>query len=119
MRNCGRTVNQYEMKSKLTEDEIQATLDAIDRFKPNDPELEKTYEVEFVIAHADSSTLNSIGSFLSQNNITFKNLKQDKSDVLVVIDMKLEQDKMLQIESSLTYFANKNGFKYDGWGAFE
>jgi hypothetical protein len=107
------------MKSKLTQDEIQATLDAIDRFKPNDPELEKTYEVEFVIGHADSSTLNSIESFLNQNKITFKTLKPSGSDVLVVIDMKLERDKMLDIESSLIYFANKNGFKYDGWGAFE
>jgi hypothetical protein len=107
------------MKSKLTEDEIQATLDAIDRFKANDPELEKTYEVEFVIAHAASSTLNSLESFLSQNKITFKTLKPSGSDVLVVINMKLERDKMLDIESSLTYFANKNDFKYDGWGAFE
>ncbi|SKC43922.1 ribonuclease E inhibitor RraB [Ohtaekwangia koreensis] len=107
------------MKSELTKNEIQATLDAIDRFRPNDPGLEKTYEVEFVIAHADSSTQNSIDSFLNQNEITFKNLKTSGSDILVIIDMKLDKDKMLAIESSLTYFANKHGFKYDGWGAFE
>src|SRR5689334_15688166 len=107
------------MKSKLTEEEIQATLDAIDRFKPNDPELEKTYGVEFVIAHTDSSTLNSIESFLNQNKISFNALKPSGSDVLVLIDMKLDKDKILDIESALTYFANNNGFKYDGWGAFE
>ena len=107
------------MKSKLTEDEIQATIDAIDRFKPNDPGLDKTYEVEFVIAHTDSLTLNSIESFLNLNKITFNTLKSNGSDILVVIDMKLERDKLLDIESSLTYFADKNGFKYDGWGAFE
>lgn len=107
------------MKSKLTEEEIQASLDAIDSFKTNDPELKKTYEVEFVIAQTNSSTLNSIESFLNQNKITFKTLKPSGSDVLVVIEMKLEKDEMLDIESALTYFANKNGLKYDGWGAFE
>jgi len=107
------------MKSKLTEEEIQATLDAIDRFKLNDPEFEKTYEVEFVIAQTDYSTLNSIETFLNQNKIDFKTLKTCGSDISVVIDMRLKKDKILYIESALTYFANENGFKYDGWGAFE
>jgi hypothetical protein len=107
------------MKSVLTEDEIQATLDAIDRFKPNDPGLEKTYEIEFVIANSNSSTLNSIELFLNQNEVTFKMVKISGSDILVVIEMKLDKDKILRIESSLTYFANKHGLKYEGWGAFE
>src|SRR5687768_8942166 len=100
------------MKSELRKDEIQATLDAIDRFKPNDPGLEKTYEIEFVIAHTDSSTLNSMELFLNQNEIKFKTLKTSGSDLLVVIEMKLDKDKMLEVESSLTYFANKHGSKY-------
>ncbi len=57
--------------------------------------------------------------FLNENDITFKTLKTTGSDILVVIEMKLDKDKMLSVESSLTYFANKHSFKYDGWGAFE
>jgi regulator of RNase E activity RraB len=107
------------MKLELTEDEIQATLDAINRFKPNDPGLEKTYEIEFVITHTDSSTLNSIELFLNQNEIAFTELKTNASDIFLVMEMKLDKDRIIDIESSLTYFANKHGLKYDGWGAFE
>lgn len=106
-------------KTELTQDEIQGTIDAIERFKPSDPGLKKTYEIEFVITNTESSIENSIKLFLTHTKINFKKIEIRGSDVLVIIEMKLERDNILEIESSLTYFANENGLKYDGWGAFE
>lgn len=108
------------MKAELNEQEIRATNDAIARFKSNDPALKKTYDVEFVIVDPNTLLeLNSIESFLGENEIEFRNVRRYKSDILVEVQMKLEEKQLLEIESYLTYFANEHGLKYDGWGAFE
>lgn len=41
------------------------------------------------------------------------------SDVFVVIPMKLVPDRLIEIESYLTFFAQSHELNYDGWGAFE
>ena len=107
------------MKAQLTEEEKNATLDAIDRFKASDPGLQKTYAVEFVIANFNGPDLISIESFLIQNEVSFDELKRVDSDIFVIIKMKLDSKRVIDIESYLTYFANENDLKYEGWGAFE
>lgn len=107
------------MKIELTQDEKQATRDAIARFKENDPKLEKEYEMEFVIANFDEARTLNLFEFLKVNKIGYQRFEQKESDAFVIIIMRLDEERILEIELHLTYFANHFGFKYDGWGAFE
>jgi regulator of RNase E activity RraB len=107
------------MRQELTQEEQQATIDVIDRFKTNDPDLVKRYEMEFVITRFDQRRTLDLEAFLKTSGIHFDKLKSDGSDVLVVINMTLDVKSITDIESSLTYFASQHGYRYDGWGAFE
>lgn len=107
------------MRVELTDDEKQATIDAISRFKDNDPELQKQYEIEFVIACVAKVKISDFTVFLRENKINYQKVERKESDLFVVINMRLDKEKIIEIESYLTYFANKHGSKYDGWGAFE
>jgi hypothetical protein len=107
------------MKVELTREEKQATRDAIARFKENDPKLEKEYEIEFVIANFDEARTLNLFEFLKVNKINYQRFEQKESDALVIIIMKLDDERIIEIESYLTYFAKDYGFKYDGWGGFE
>ena len=107
------------MKTELTLQEKRATIDAINRFKDADPELQKRYDVEYVIGDFTPKTLSDLKQFLEASGIKYKELKRRQLDVFVVIEMKLEIDKVIEIETYLTYFVNNYGFKYDGWGALE
>jgi hypothetical protein len=107
------------MRTELTREEYQATIDAIGRFRPNDPDLFKHYEIEFVLASFDTERTPDLIDFLKKSGVHFTKLKHHGSDVLVVINMKLDVKTITEIEASLTYFAGLHNFKYDGWGAFE
>jgi regulator of RNase E activity RraB len=107
------------MKVELTEDEKQATIDAIERFRDSDPQLIKEYEIEFVIADFDKEKVFELSEFLKFNKINYQELKQIKTDLFVITNMLLDKEGIIDIESYLTYFANKHNFRYDGWGAFE
>jgi hypothetical protein len=107
------------MKVQLTQEEKQATRDAIAGFKEKDPKLEKEYEIEFVIANFDEARTLKLFEFLKANDINYQRFEQKESDAFVFITMRLDDERIIEIESYLTYFANDYGFKYDGWGAFE
>ena len=103
----------------MTQEERQATIDAIERFRNSDPDLVKRYDVEFVIANFNHDKTSALTEFLSTNKIKVEKLKHEASDVFVVVNMQLDLQNVIDIESFLTYFADNHGCKYDGWGAFE
>lgn len=108
------------MRTNLSGDERQATLDAISRFKVNDPELKKEYDIEFVITGViPPSWETDLISFLKGNKISYKKVIRNESDIYVIIPMGMEENKIIEIEEYLTFFANDHLLKYDGWGAFE
>ncbi|HZY79601.1 MAG TPA: hypothetical protein VFE50_08765 [Cyclobacteriaceae bacterium] len=108
------------MRVELTHEEKQATLDAIDRFRTNDPKLLKLYEIEFVLTGAISDLNdNDLIDFLNANSIEYAELRQNGVDTLVIVRMRLDADRLIMIESYLKFFANNHALVYDGWGAFE
>ena len=107
------------MKIELTPVEKQATMDAIKRFQTKDKNLINTYDIEFIITNAKENNIPKFEEFLKQIKLKYKSMNFKNSDLITTIQMKMIYEKIIEIESFLTFFAVENGLKYDGWGAFE
>ncbi|HMJ67369.1 MAG TPA: hypothetical protein VK508_00660 [Cyclobacteriaceae bacterium] len=91
------------MRIELTPEEKQATLDAIDRFKAKDPELLRLYEVEFVLTGVVRDVNdNDLFDFLRLNSIEYTKVTRNGADILLVITMRLDATRLIELESYLT-----------------
>lgn len=107
------------MPFELSPEEKAATQDTINSFKREDPELENLYEVEFYISGAGKKDASKLEGCLVENGIEFDDLDLDEDELLLSIDMMLDYDIIIRLETILGGFCAEHGLNYEGWGAYE
>ncbi len=107
------------MPFELSPEEKAATMDSINSFKKQDPDLENLYEVEFYISGAGKKDASRLEGYLVENEVIFDDIDLEDDEILLSIDMQLDYNIIIRLEILLGGFCAEHGLQYEGWGAYE
>ena len=102
------------MRVELTSQEKQATKDAIERFRQGGSNLDKPHDIEFIFANGTKVPYNTLRNQLQAAGLKPDRIAAKGDDVHIHFTMKLDYERIIDIESRLTYIAHANGVEYDG-----
>lgn len=107
------------MSFTLGPEEKTATLDTINRFRKDDPGLERVYEVEFYLDGAGKKHLSRLEGLLTSREVEYDDLDLDNGEITLTIEMHLDYDSIIRLEEILAEYSEQQGLDYGGWGAYE
>ncbi|MBP3194965.1 MAG: ribonuclease E inhibitor RraB [Cardiobacteriaceae bacterium] len=101
---------------------IQATNDALERYKNTGSDLTKEMTIEFFVASRTDNFVDFIKDLMRYNSnfstIIERNVDGEEFTCYCKITIIPELHKILEIEENLMQLANKYGCYYDGFGSF-